>query len=189
MRNSRTCTSGCIYRRLLKIEYLAEAVVQLLITCARIEPINNKLMAEFKRPESVLVVIYTEDGAVLQLRRCNPLDFWQSVTGSLQRGETPIQAVIREVFEETGLQADTGLSDSGIVNRYPIHPAWRKKFAPDVKENIEHVFALRLPSVIAIRLDPKEHQEYRWLQREEAAELASSVTDRHAILKLVPEKL
>jgi dihydroneopterin triphosphate diphosphatase len=146
-------------------------------------------MDDFKRPESVLVVIYTEDGDVLQLRRCDPLDFWQSVTGSLKWGETALQAARREVHEETGLDASTGLTDSGVINHYPIHPAWRKKFAPDAKENIEHVFALRLPSEIAIRLDPKEHQEYRWLQREEAAELASSVTDRHAILKLVPEKL
>ncbi|HEX6549558.1 MAG TPA: dihydroneopterin triphosphate diphosphatase, partial [Gammaproteobacteria bacterium] len=34
----------------------------------------------FKRPESVLVVIYTSRGEVLQLRRREPADFWQSVT-------------------------------------------------------------------------------------------------------------
>jgi len=145
-------------------------------------------MTEFKRPESVLVVIYSKDGEVLQLRRCDPLDFWQSVTGSLKLGETVTQAAKREVQEETGLDASNGLTDSGVVNRYPIHPAWRAKFAPDVKENIEHVFALRLSSITAIQLDPKEHNEYRWLPRVEAAALASSRTDRYAILKLVLEK-
>lgn len=145
-------------------------------------------MADLKRPESVLVVIYTEHGDVLRLRRCDPLDFWQSVTGSLKQGETPRQAAIREVREETGLEVSTGLTDSGVVNRYPIHPAWRAKFASDVMENTEYVFSLRLPSVTAIQLDPEEHKEYRWLSRDEAARQASSRTDREAIMKLVPVK-
>ncbi len=143
-------------------------------------------MHEFKRPESVLVVIYTEDGKVLRLRRREPPDFWQSVTGSLKEDETPLQAVLREVREETGLQADAGLTDSGIINRYPIHPAWRARFAPEVKENTEHVFSLHLPVVTAIRLNAEEHVEYCWLTRDEAARLASSYTDREAILQLVP---
>jgi dihydroneopterin triphosphate diphosphatase len=146
-------------------------------------------MADFKRPESILVVIYTEHSEVLRLRRCAPLDFWQSVTGSLKWTESPFQAAVREVYEETGLQNDKGLYDSGIINQYPIHPAWRSKFPPEVKENIEHVFSLRLPSMTAIQLDPQEHVEYRWLARDEAATRASSRTDREAILKLVPEKL
>ena len=144
-------------------------------------------MTEFKRPESVLVVIFTEHGEVVRLRRCDPLDFWQSVTGSMKQGETPREAAIREVREETGLEVSTGLSDSGVVNRYPIHPAWRAKFAPEVQENTEYVFSLQLPGTTAIKLDPAEHLEYRWLPREAAAKLASSVTDRYAILKLVPE--
>jgi len=146
-------------------------------------------VANYKRPESVLVVIYTEQGNVLCLRRNDPSDFWQSVTGSLTWDETPLQAAQREVREETGLKTDVGLTDSGVINYYPIHPAWRAKFAPEVQENTEYVFSLRLPAITAIRLDPKEHLEYRWLPRDEAAELASSRTDRDAILKLVPEKL
>lgn len=133
------------------------------------------------------MVIHTVHGEVLCLRRTQPADFWQSVTGSLQDNETPLQAALREVREETGFLAGANLADSGSVNRYPIHPAWRAKFAPEVTENTEYVFSLRLPARTAIRLDSAEHVEYRWLPREEAAKLTSSVTDRHAILKLVPE--
>lgn len=143
----------------------------------------------YKRPESVLVVIYTADGDVLQLRRREPADFRQSVTGSLAENETPLKAAIREVLEETGLVADDGLVDTGIVNRYPIHPAWRHKFAPDVKENTEHVFALQLPARTGIRLDTAEHAEYRWLPRDAAAASATSHTDRDAILAQVPPVL
>ena len=139
-----------------------------------------------KRPESVLVVVYTERGTVLRLLRREPAGFWQSVTGSLREGETPLKAALREVREETGLDAGSGLTDSGIVNRYPIHPAWRHRYAPEVQENIEYVFSLRLPEAMDIRLSPDEHLESRWLPRDAAAALANSTTDKAAILALVP---
>lgn len=153
-----------------------------------ISPLTPHPSLSYKRPESVLVVIYTRHGEVLRLRRRIPPDFWQSVTGSLLDNETPLQAALREVREETGFLADHGLTDSGVVNRYPIHRAWLAKFAAGTKENVEHVFSWSLPAIDAVRLDPHEHLEYRWLPRDEALELASSSTDRDAILKLVPEK-
>ena len=135
-----------------------------------------------KRPESVLVLVYTAAGEVLLLRRRTPEDFWQSVTGSLEWGETPTQAARRELFEETGLEAGDALIDCNTRNRFPILPAWRARYAPDVAENLEHVFRIAFPARPAIRLDPAEHLEYRWLGRDAAAALASSYTNRDAIL-------
>ncbi len=63
--------------------------------------------AEFKRPESVLVVIYTKDGDALLLQRVRPAwpEFWQSVTGSLHWSEqVPLDAARRELHEEAGIQ-------------------------------------------------------------------------------------
>lgn len=140
----------------------------------------------FKRPESVLVVIYTTAGEVLRLLRREPEGFWQSVTGSLSEHETPLKAALREVREETGLDAGAGLTDSGVISRYPIHPAWRHRYAPHVQANTEYVFSLLLPERMTVALDPAEHVEYRWLPRDAAAELATSATDREAILTLVP---
>ncbi len=57
----------------------------------------------WKRPESVLVVVHTAD-QVLLLERVRPAGFWQSVTGSLEAGETASQAAIRELGEETGFR-------------------------------------------------------------------------------------
>jgi dATP pyrophosphohydrolase len=140
----------------------------------------------FKRPESVLVVIHTAVGEVLRLLRREPDGFWQSVTGSLSLNETPLKAALREVREETGLDAGAGLTDSGVINRYPIHPAWRHRYAPQVEANTEYVFSLLLPERMEITLDLAEHMEYRWLPRDAASELAASATDRDAILGLVP---
>jgi dATP pyrophosphohydrolase len=89
--------------------------------------------------------------------------------------------------EETGLEGSEGLADGGVINRFPIHPAWRHKYAPEVHENQEYVFHLRVPSACDIRLSP-EHLEYRWLPREAAAELSGSATDQAAILALLPAR-
>ncbi|NIR60388.1 MAG: dihydroneopterin triphosphate diphosphatase [Gammaproteobacteria bacterium] len=139
----------------------------------------------YKRPESVLVVVFTREGEVLLLRRREPPGFWQSVTGSLGWNETPAQAARRELEEETGLEPGGGLRDCERVNRFPIHPAWNARYAPGVTENVEHVFALPLIGRFRVRLDPREHAEYQWLHGPGALELASSHTDRVAIARTI----
>ena len=138
-----------------------------------------------KRPESVLVVIYTAMDEVLVLRRRQPADFWQSVTGSLSWEETdPLVAARRELREETGLGDGVEVVACGTINRFPILPPWRHRYAPDVVENIEHVFRVRLAERPPITLNPAEHSEYRWLVRAVAATQVTSYTNREAILRL-----
>lgn len=134
---------------------------------------------------SVLVVVCTAGGDVLLLQRRQPRDFWQSVTGSLEGDETPRQAARRELREETGLTVD--VQDCGRSNEFPIHPAWRARYAPGVVTNREHVFLARCERRPDIRLEPQEHQACCWLPREQAAQRASSYTNRDAILAFVPE--
>ncbi|MDT8404253.1 dihydroneopterin triphosphate diphosphatase [Sulfuriflexus sp.] len=140
----------------------------------------------FKRPESVLVIIYACAGEVLMLERATPRGFWQSVTGSLHEGESALAAARRELEEETGLVADP--VGSGLANTFPIAPAWRARYAPAVTHNHETVFTLALERACEIRLNRAEHVQVRWLPREQAAARASSWTNREAILALVPER-
>jgi len=139
----------------------------------------------YKRPESVLVVISTGAGEFLLLRRTRPDDFWQSVTGSLKRTERPLRAACREVKEETGLSVSpSALTDLHHSERFAILPAWRTRYAPGVHYNREHWFALVLPGRRLIRLNDEEHREYRWLSAGRAATMATSWTNRNAILTL-----
>lgn len=133
----------------------------------------------FKRPESVLVVIYTTELDVLLICRRKPEGFWQSVTGSLEAGETPAQAAVRELAEETGIVAR--VNDHAISRRFPISPAWRRRYAPDVTENLEHEFSVQLPERHPVVLDPIEHSEYCWLPMVEAIAKVSSRTNRAAL--------
>ena len=142
----------------------------------------------FKRPESVLVIVYTLAGEVLLLRRRRPADFWQSVTGSLEWEETaPLQAAYRELREETGLGEGLEVLDCGTVNRFPILPPWQPRYG-EARENTEYVFRVELPHHPPIHLNPEEHDCYLWLPREEAAAKVTSYTNRDAILQWVPPR-
>lgn len=140
-----------------------------------------------KRPESVLVVVYTIAGEVLLLRRVRPPDFWQSVTGSLRWEEAdPLVTARRELAEETGLRGELPIVDCNWSQCFPIKPEWRARYGPGVTENLEHVFRLELPESRPIVLSPREHSDYLWLPREQAAERTVSWTNRDAILRCVP---
>ena len=131
------------------------------------------------------MVIYTAMDEVLVLRRRQPANFWQSVTGSLHWEETdPLAAARRELREETGLGDGVEVVACGTINRFPILPPWRHRYAPDVVENVEHVFRVRLAERPPITLNPTEHSEYRWLIRAVAATQVTSYTNRNAILRL-----
>jgi dATP pyrophosphohydrolase len=134
----------------------------------------------WKRPESVLVVVHTPAGEILLLERVAPRGWWQSVTGALAADESPVDAARREVQEETGF-APEDLRDLGLSRRYPIHPAWRSRYAPDVAENLEHAFALELPQPSTPRLAASEHRGWAWLSLADAQHRATSETDRAAI--------
>lgn len=139
----------------------------------------------FKQPVSVLVLIYSADGLVLLLERADAPGYWQSVTGSQDADETLEQTAIREVREETGLDATRyPLESWGIENRYEIYERWRHRYAPGVTHNAEHVFGLRLPEAMPVTLSPKEHLQYRWLPWQEAADRCFSPSNGAAIRQL-----
>lgn len=142
------------------------------------------MTSDYKRPESVLIVIYTQASEVLLLRRCRPPDFWQSVTGSLEWEEDMFTAAQRELKEETGLEGGLDLINCQVTNRFPIHPAWQTRYG-NARENIEYVFRLLLPSRVPILLNPSEHCEYVWLSKEHATTQVTSYTNRYAIEQFV----
>ena len=139
----------------------------------------------YKTPISVLVLIHTSDLQVLIMERADRKDFWQSVTGSLELDEMPLQTAIREVHEETGLDANLyDLQDWEISNVYDIYPHWRYRYSPEVSQNTEHVFGLSLPQSLSIALAPKEHVQYEWVDWREAAQRVFSWTNVDAVRKL-----
>jgi dihydroneopterin triphosphate diphosphatase len=146
------------------------------------------LLIPYKQPISALVVIYTSNLETLLLERADYPGYWQSVTGSRDDDEVLRETAIREVFEETGLDAKRYvLTDWQVQNVYDIYPRWRHRYPPGITHNTEHVFGLELPERIAVQLSPREHLSYVWLPWREAADKVFSPSNRAAILQL-PER-
>ncbi len=144
----------------------------------------SRTLTEPRRPVSVLVVVYTSDGQTLLLRRRQPFEFWQSVTGSLRHGETHPQAARRELVEETDLTDEGTLQYAGVSRCFAIDPRWRSRFAPGVVENVEFEWRYRLPKPIDIVINDEEHSAFEWLPIREAIAKVWSWTNRDALRDL-----
>jgi dATP pyrophosphohydrolase len=140
----------------------------------------------FKLPVSVLVVVHTAQLEVLLLERASRPGFWQSVTGSLDRPDEPLEAAAaRELSEETGIDAARGrLARWKAVNTFEIYPQWRQRYAPGVVYNTEHVFGFVLRERVPVAIAPQEHVAFVWLPWREAAAKCFSWSNRDAIVML-----
>jgi len=134
----------------------------------------------FRRPQSVLIVLYTANDEFLLIERRKPAGFWQSVTGSLEWGEAPEHGARREVFEETGI-AGGELTDLHWTQVYEILPEFGHVYAPGVTHNLEHAFALLLAGRVPVTLSAKEHARHQWLAAAAAIAAVSSYTNRNVI--------
>ena len=150
----------------------------------------------YKNNETVLVLVYARDtGRLLMLQRKDDADFWQSVTGSLEPQELPVQAAWREAHEELGFNrivpdnadllangtiwAHSKLMDGQYAVQFEIFPQYRHKYAPDVTHCLEHWFLLETPQEFTPLLT--EHLAFQWLEPVQAAQLTKSWNNALAI--------
>ena len=77
--------------------------------------------------------------------------FWQPVTGSVETNETPIQAVRREVTEETGL-------DTFDIIHGPVYDFCFKKQGTRFREYVFGVRSTRQDLTLS-----SEHTDFTWL--------------------------
>lgn len=139
-----------------------------------------------KQPVSVLVVVHTRDLDVLLLERADFPGFWQSVTGSRDGSEALVATAVRELAEETGIDARMhgGVADWRTTNVYEIYPQWRHRYPPGITHNAEHVFGLALAARVPVTLAPREHVAQAWLPWREAADRVHSWSNRASLLDL-----
>ncbi|MBB1201322.1 dihydroneopterin triphosphate diphosphatase [Enterobacteriaceae bacterium 89] len=141
----------------------------------------------FKRPVSILVVIYAQDTKrVLMLQRRDDPNFWQSVTGSLEEGESASQAAVREVKEEVAIDVASeqlALIDCQRTVEFEIFTHLRHRYAPGIERNTESWFCLALPHERSVEIS--EHLAWQWVAASEAAALTKSWSNRQAIEEFV----
>jgi dATP pyrophosphohydrolase len=143
---------------------------------------------QLKRPESVLVVIRDERNQVLIMQRDDDANFWQSVTGTIELGELPLNAAYRELAEETGIVLSKDkhpIVDCRLVNQYKIRSVWQHRYPLGTKFNNEYVFSVSVPSGLPIILT--EHTDYIWTNKQDAIQRVWSKSNRDAISQFVPD--
>ncbi|MEX4028238.1 dATP pyrophosphohydrolase [Haemophilus influenzae] len=145
------------------------------------------LMMQYKNNQSVLVVIYaTNTNRVLMLQRQDDPDFWQSVTGTIESGETPKNTAIRELWEEVRLEISensTALFDCKESIEFEIFPHFRYKYAPNVTHCREYWFLLAMEQEFEPVLS--EHLAYQWVSPEQAIQMTKSSNNAEAIRKYI----
>lgn len=86
--------------------------------------------------------------------------FWQNVTGSVDESESFENAAVREAIEETGLRREDILSVGMLNQQFEFHDQWNC----DV---IEKVFKIKVSKKWPVKIDPQEHQEYKWVNEDD----------------------
>lgn len=101
---------------------------------------------------------------------------WGIPAGKQDPGEERNAAMLRELFEETGIvldPSDLAFLDSAYV-RFPN------------LDFIQHIYCTRLATKAAVRINPEEHKEFRWVDIEQAHTL-DLIQDLDACIKILQE--
>ncbi len=105
--------------------------------------------------------------------------FWQPVTGGLEEGESKVEALKREVWEETGIKNVVGIIEN--VDYFEYSDAHFIKGYDFIKE---YVFGVEVHPNEKIAIDGKEHSLFRWCSFQEALELLKWDENKKALLRL-----
>jgi dihydroneopterin triphosphate diphosphatase len=96
---------------------------------------------------------------------------WQQVAGRIEKGETAVQAILREIKEETGLTPKAFYSADMVESFY------------DDKHNCIHI----IPVFVAV-IDSKakvvlsdEHSQFKWVSANQAKKLVSFLQQKTSI--------
>jgi 8-oxo-dGTP pyrophosphatase MutT (NUDIX family) len=134
------------------------------------------------RGDQEVIVVVRRDGELLVMRRApERLGYWSLVSGGLEPEETSWHAAVRELREETGLEAQVHkLSISLSYSLLDDPPAIRARYAPGVERVTVHAFVADAPTGWEPTLDA-EHDLYRWCDLAAALELMKYETARDAL--------
>src|SRR3989344_1485325 len=100
-------------------------------------------------------------------------DYWQNPQGGINEGESEIEALVREVREETGISID------GVSNwiRDSLEYQTERKGVL-INSNVVS-YAVRVDSSKKVKLSEEEgHTEYRWVNYEEALKLLTTYPEQ-----------
>jgi 8-oxo-dGTP pyrophosphatase MutT (NUDIX family) len=134
------------------------------------------------RGDQEVIVVVRRAGEFLVMRRApERLGYWSLVSGGLEPDETSWHAAVRELREETGLEAQVRkLPLSLSYSLLDDPPAIRARYAPGIERVTVHAFVADATAGWEPTLDA-EHDLYRWCDLDAALALMKYDTARDAL--------
>jgi len=131
---------------------------------------------KYRRRPGAYAVLYRQ-GRVLLTHQAEPIPEYQLPGGGIDPGESPLPALHREVFEETGWR----MAEPRWIGAYrrfvymPEYELWAEKLC--------HIYIAR-PT---LRLGPPTEPGHRaeWMRIEDAASALGNPVDRHVVAGLI----
>jgi 8-oxo-dGTP pyrophosphatase MutT (NUDIX family) len=132
-------------------------------------------MSVHRRPEEVAVVVRRPGKRGMEflvvLRSQAKLGYWHVVAGGVEGDETPAAAAVRELREETGLEAVPDPLGEPLAYDLSGDPeSVRERFAAGTESIVVWPFVADAPARWEPVLD-EEHVDHRWLDADDAVEL------------------
>lgn len=134
-------------------------------------------------PIQIQAILYrktnTKTQYLLLKRKSDTGGFWQPVTGGVEKGETKIQALKREVQEETGIKNLTK-----IIKNVHYYEFW-DLFKQENRQRLikEYVFGVEVSPNEKITIS-WEHTEHKWCSFKEALKLLKYNENKESLKKL-----
>jgi 8-oxo-dGTP pyrophosphatase MutT (NUDIX family) len=97
---------------------------------------------------------------------------WGLPAGKVEHGESDLETIVRETFEETGIQVD------------PHKYAFLGNFTFDFSYvYLEFpTFSVQLSKLPKVQISPSEHIDYRWVTPQECFEMSDLIDGLHDLL-------
>jgi 8-oxo-dGTP pyrophosphatase MutT (NUDIX family) len=121
---------------------------------------HNKLMDQKTKKAQVIIAAVDSErqSFVFLLMQTNEKrnQFWQNVTGKIEEKETFEEGALREAIEETALEIEA------LIDMVDLKLSF--EFTDQRKRKVhEKCFLLILDKKFEVKIDPHEHQDYKWM--------------------------
>lgn len=133
----------------------------------------------------VLILPYREKDNTIEYCLFQRADtkIWQGISGGGEDDESPVQAAVRETFEEANIIAKDNLIKLQTTGSIPCyHFRSSKNWGAETFVITEYSFGIKIDDE-EIKIS-KEHLDFKWLRYEEALKCLSYDTNRTALWEL-----